>query len=121
MNGSIIGLKMGTARQRATIVDVNSKLEDTDPVNERVMLSVKMNTGNTMDIGEVWLRNYRKELVARSLWVNKDHTNAALSSTCVLALLLQYLGVSDPVDLIGKEVFVEPKPNGYPAIVAYED
>lgn len=121
MNGSIIGLKLGTARQRAVIVDINSKLEDSDPSNERVTITVKTNNGATLPIGEVWLRNHRKELIPKSLWVNRDHTNAALSATCVLALLLQHLGVSDPVDLIDKEVLLEPKTNGYPAIVAYED
>ena len=121
MNGSIINLKLGTARQRAVITDINSKLEETDQANERVTITVKTSNGATLPIGEVWLRNHRKELVPKSLWVNKDFTNSALSTTCVLALLLQYLGVSSPADLIDKEVLLEPKPNGYPAIVAYED
>ncbi len=120
MNGSIINLKLGTARQRATIVDINSVKTETDPENERISLTVKTNNGATLPIGEIWLRNQRQELIPKSLWVNKDHTNEALSSTCVFALLLQYLGVTDPMDLIGKEVLMEPKPNGYPAIVAYE-
>jgi len=117
----LLGMKLGSNRKKVTIVDVKSERYDPNDKNDKLYIIARSPEGATYKISEVWIRNHRQEVEVRGLWLNKDHTGRAVSGTSLFGRLMQFLSAIEIKDLIGKEIYVEPKPNGFMAIVTYEE
>ncbi len=121
MNESLAGLKIGSSRKKVTITDVNSKRFAPEDKNDRLYIDTISSDGATYKVSEVWIRNYKQEIISKGLWLNMDYTEKALDKTSLLSKLLQHIGATGITDMVGKEVYVEPKENGFMGIVVYED
>lgn len=113
-------LSIGTSRKKVKIVNVTAERYSPTDKNPKVHISTVAGDGAPFKINEVWVRNHKNEVVPKGLWVNTDDTGEALHKESLLAKLLAFLGVQTTEEMIGKEVIVEPKDNGYMAIVMYE-
>jgi hypothetical protein len=116
----LLGMRLGSCRKKATIVDIKSEKYDPNDKNDKLYIMVKSPEGTPFKVSEVWIRNHRQEIEVKGLWLHPDHTGTAVSGTSLFGRLMQYLSVREIKDLIGKEVFLEPKTNGFMAIVLYD-
>jgi len=116
-------LTIGSARKCAIIKEF--KQEKLAPKitgeenGEKLHLKLLSNDGAIYDVSEAWVRDYRGQIVPKSIFINLDFTGKAIQSTCLLAKVMNFLNISSLDEFVGKEVLVEPKDNGFMAIVAY--
>lgn len=120
MSKSLLGLGIGSSRKKVKITDIECEKYDPNDRNERVYIHTTSDDGAKFKVSEVWIRDHKQEIVPKGLWIDLDHTNTAIRQTTLLARLMQYVGASNTDELLGKELFVEPKQNGFMAIVLYE-
>lgn len=113
-------LSIGTSRKKVKITNVTAEKYCPTDRNPKVHISTVASDGAPFKITEVWVRNHKDEVVPKGLWVNPDDSGEALHKESLLAKLLAFLGVTNTGEMIGKEVLLEPKDNGYMAIVMYE-
>ena len=121
MNERLSQLKIGSSKKKVTIVEIESKYYSPQDKDERLYIHAVSNAGKAYKVSEIWIRDHNQEVIPRGLWLNLDDSNSALDPTSPLVRLLQHVGAADLPALIGKEVTVEPKPNGFMAIIAYEE
>lgn len=111
-----LSLSIGSNQKKVTIVDIESRpVKDGNP-NERIFISTKSDDGAEYKCNEVWVKDYQGNLVVKSLWLNYDDTKEKLLATSLMGQLLTLLNIDNTNDLIGKEVTVKPKDNGFMAI-----
>jgi hypothetical protein len=121
MTDNLLQLAVGSSRKKVTITGIESKRYAPEDKDDRVYIDTIAVNGKTYKVSEIWIKNYKQEVIPRGLWLNMDDSNQALDATSPLVQLLQYLGAVTLADLIGKEVYVEPKPNGFMAIISYDE
>lgn len=116
-------MRIGSSRKKAAIRELTlQKLapKDTGEDNgEKLHLKVISSDGAVYDVSEAWVKDYKGDVVPKSIFINVDFTGQAIQSTCLLAKVMNYFNISDLNDFLGKEIYIEPKENGFMAIVAY--
>jgi hypothetical protein len=117
----VLSLKIGSSKKKVKITHVEMIDAGTATTDKRFRMHTISDDGMAYKINEIWIRDHTKKIAVKGLWVNYDYTNNELQSTSLLARFLRFMGVSDTKELIGKEVTVEPKENGFMAIVAYDE
>jgi len=117
----VFSLKIGSDKKKVKIIGIARKPSSDGNPNERFYITAQADDGPEYKINEVWTQDYTGKIVPKSLWMDLDETAERLLATCLLAKFLKYVAVEDVKDLIGKEVLVRPKPNGFMAIVAYDE
>lgn len=85
----------------------------------KLFITVETST-NTFIIDEAWLLDKANTQVCKGLWVKLD-AHQKLNSMSTIAKLLVFFNKKSINDLIGQEVEIYPKHNGYLAIIAYEN
>jgi hypothetical protein len=117
----VLNLKIGSNKKKVKITRIEMRpCADGNP-NKRFYLFTESEDGAEYKVNEIWTRDHENKLVVKSLWLNFDHTGTQLLSTSLLAKFLQYLKIDNVNEMIGKELLLEPKPNGFMAIVAYDE
>lgn len=118
----ILSLGLGTKRgQKIKIVNVTLGTVPLDDgrTETKLVLVCKTMAGQTRNIDEVWLRDYKKSLKLSGLWVTLDDDNA-ISEMSALGKFLKFVNVKSIKELIGKEVLAYPKDNGFLAVAAVD-
>jgi len=121
MTDNLLQLAPGSPRKKVTITDIESKRYAPEDKDDRVYITTVSVNGKTYKVSEIWIKDHKQEIVSKGLWLNMDDSNQALDPTSPLVRLLQYMGATTLADLIGKEVMIEPKPNGFMAIISYDE
>lgn len=114
-------LKIGSNKKKVKIVGTDEKASVDGNPNKRFYIFTESDDGAQYKVNEVWVKDHTGTLTVKGLWLNYDCTGEQLLSTSLLAKFLQYMHVDDVADIIGKEVILQPKPNGFMAIVAYDE
>lgn len=117
----ILQMKIGSPRKTAIIKEIWTERLPSNERAEKVHMKCESSDGAPYDISEMWFKNHKQEVTVKGIYINRDHTNVAIHPTSLMARLMQYFNVTSVAELIDKEIFVEPKPNGFMAIVAYDD
>jgi hypothetical protein len=114
-------LKIGTSRKRVKIVETDMRSVGIGNPNKRFFIYTKSDDGAEYKVNEIWTRDHNDKITVKGLWVNFDDTGKQLLSTSLLAKFLKFMGVSSTQELIDKELILEPKENGFMAVVAYDE
>lgn len=116
----VTDLTIGSDKKKVTIVNTEIKpCSDLNP-NKRFFIYTQSTDGAEYKINEVWVKDHTGTLVPKSLWLNFDHTGEQLLSTSLLARIMQFLNVNAISEMIGKEIVLKPKPNGFMAMIAFD-
>ena len=123
----VLDLKLGSPRKSATVKKL--WLEETAQINDtgekksadKLHFRAESSDGAPYDISEIWLYNHKNELITKPLFVNRDFTNEAIHPTSALGKLMKFFQITELKEFIGKDVYLEPKPNGFFAVVTYEN
>jgi hypothetical protein len=114
-------LRIGSNKKKVRIVGTDEKPSVDGNPNKRFYIFTESDDGAQYKVNEVWVKDHTGTLTVKGLWLNYDYTGEQLLSTSLLARFLQFMNVNDVSDIIGKEVILQPKPNGFMAIVAYDE
>ena len=105
--------ELGSSRKLGTIAGYEFR----DPKgSKKLYLHVTTDDGKKYTINEVWIENRDGETVTQGLWLDLDHTGR-LCDRSVLGRLLTLVGANSITGLVNKQVYIEPKPNGFMSIV----
>ena len=117
----IMKLKVGGKKQVGRIEGIKTdKVPDKDGnILPKIILIVNTET-NTFKIDEAWVYNKDNLLKPQGLWLKLD-ARGAINAISTLAKVVDYVGANTLSDLIGNEVELYPKPNGFLALVACEN
>jgi hypothetical protein len=115
-----LNLKIGTNRKRVKITETDMRAVGEGNPNKRFFIYTQSDDGAEYKVNEVWIRDHTDQIAVKGLWVNFDATGTQLLSTSLLAKFLKFMNVSGTQELVGKELILEPKENGFMAIVAYD-
>jgi len=121
MNNELFNLKIGSNKKKVKIINIDVKPSVIGNPNKRFYVYTQSDDGAEYKVNEVWVKDHTGSLTVKGLWLNFDSTGEQLLATSLLAKFLQYLKAENVSDMIGKEVTLEPKPNGFMAIVAYDN
>ena len=121
MINDLLNLRVGSSKKKVTITDIGEQDVGENNPNKRFFLRTQSDDGAEYKVNEVWVRDHNKKIVVKGLWLNFDSSGDHLLSTSLLAKFLKFMGVSTPGELKGKEITLEPKENGFMAIVAYDE
>jgi hypothetical protein len=102
-------LKIGCHRKKATIRDFEIRLPKG---REKLYLKVCPKDGQELTVSEIWYKDENNKFVTQGLWVELD-SNDQLYPTSSLARLLKFMGIDTIGELIGKDIFLKPKTNGF--------
>lgn len=117
----VTDLTIGSNKKKVKIIKTEIKpCSDQNP-NKRFFLYTQSADGAEYKINEVWIRDHTGTLVPKSLWLNYDHTGEQLLSTSLLARVMQFLNVMSVSEMVGKEIVLTPKPNGFMAMSAFDE
>lgn len=117
---SDLNLKIGTSRKRVTVVETDMRAVGEGNPNKRFFMKTRSDDGAEYKVNEVWIKDHNDKISVKGLWVNFDDTGKQLLSTSLLARFLKFMGVSSTQELVNKELILEPKENGFMAVVAYD-
>jgi|WetSurSiteA1Bulk_404760.scaffolds.fasta_scaffold17804_2 hypothetical protein len=117
----LFNLKIGSNKKKVKIINIDAKASIDGNPNKRFYVYTQSDDGAEYKVNEVWVKDHTGTLAVKGLWLNYDSTGENLLATSLLAKFLQYLNVNSVAEVIGKEVTLQPKPNGFMAIVAYDE
>lgn len=115
MRMNVKNLKIGTNIKKAKLTDVQI---ENSPKGQRVFLVANSNDGAQFKINEAWIVDHTGNVVPKTLWLSLDDSGDILSSS-VLSRLLNFFKCSSISELIGRDIIIASKPNGFMAINAY--
>lgn len=118
---SNINLKIGTSRKRVKIIETDMRAVGEGNPNKRFFMKTRSDDGAEYKVNEIWIKDHNQKLTVKGLWVNYDSTGEGILSTSLLARFLKFMGVSSTQELVDKELILEPKENGFMAVVAYDE
>lgn len=108
----MLNLSVGNNRLKAVIKDT-----EIVPINQSEKLCIiAESNGFRYKITNAWLDP--SDQTVKGLWVSKD-INGDIFEHCALSKFLKLMSAKNTTELVGKEVVLAPKLNGYLAIVAY--
>lgn len=113
----VLNLKLGNKRKKVTIKNITTRTLDDG--SKRIYFDTSAEDGVRYKINEVFIRDHNNEVRIKGLWLNYD-TNGGILLTSTLGRLLQHLKANSLLELIDKEITIEPKENSFMAIVCYE-
>ena len=116
-----VNLRIGSSRKRVKVIETDMRAVGEGNPNKRFFIYTKSDDGAEYKVNEIWIRDHNKQITVKGLWVNYDDTGSQLLSTSLLARFLKFMHVSGTQELVGKELILEPKDNGFMAVVAYEE
>jgi hypothetical protein len=112
----ILDLNLGKLKgQTVTVKDIKT---DTVPSPRdgstltKVILVCETKQGQTRNIDEGWVKDHKGSLNCQGLWVTLDD-DGEISAACTLGKLLKYWNMTSVKGLIGAELRVLPKSNGF--------
>jgi hypothetical protein len=108
-------LKLGCSLKKAVVTNIEVRCPKLTG-NEKLYLKVRPEDGKEFTVNEVWLKSPSKELATKGLWLELDVFGQILS-TSVLGRYLKSMDIGTIGELLGKEVLLQPKPNGFMCIV----
>jgi hypothetical protein len=115
----LLNLTLGSVRKKVTITETwEQPIESGRGI--RVFVRAVSPGGAVYKMNEVWKRSYKGELIIAGLFKDTDYEGNIDASNEFGKLMIR-VGAKCVSDLIGKDVLVEPKQNGYMAIVAYDE
>jgi hypothetical protein len=110
-----LSLKVGGSKTYTKVIRVEHS-----PVDNRVFIHTETSDGRRFKCNEIWLRDHTGEVTWKTLFLNFDSTGSNILAGSNISKLLEFYNVETLGDLVGKEILLEPKSNGFLAIVAYE-
>jgi hypothetical protein len=116
---SLNDLIIGSSRKKVKIVKVESKKFAPEDRNDRIYVHTCAEDGTPYKVSEIWLRNHKGSIEVKGLWLKLDESGQILKNS-LLARLMSFLKANKISDMTDKEVYLEPKENGFMAIVTYE-
>lgn len=117
----VTNLKIGSNKKKVKIIGIDSTISIDGNPNKRFYIYTQSADGAEYKVNEIWVKDHTGTLTVKGLWLNYDYTGEQLLSTSLLAKFLQFLNINDVNSIVGKEVILQPKPNGFMAIVAYDE
>jgi len=115
-----IGTKESISLKPTTVKIEDAQIEKVgDKGNEILKCTVKHpDKEETIKVSEVKYESKDKKLSVSALWVNKDD-DGLIRKGSALATFLNFVGVKNPKELIGKEVSTVLDEKGYLAFKSY--
>jgi hypothetical protein len=113
----VLNISLGTNKKKVQITNVEAFPVRDDNPNQRIYLSTRSSDGAEYKINEVWTKDHTGTVVVKTLWLNFDDSQEHILSTSFLGQLLKMLEVDNTAQLVGKEITVSPKENGFMAII----
>ena len=115
---NVMKLKVGGKKQSGRIEDIKTdKVPDKDGnILPKIILVVNTET-NTFKIDEAWVYNKDNILKPQGLWLKLD-SRGSINAISTLAKVMDFIGVESISDLVGAQIELYPKPNGFLALIA---
>ncbi|MBU1067541.1 hypothetical protein KKE60_07115 [Patescibacteria group bacterium] len=118
---NILNLKVGGKKQIGVIQDIETGIVPDKHGADlpKLTLIVKTET-NVFNVDEAFVYTKDDEVKPQGFWIKLD-SDGQLNAASTLAKTLKYLEADTINDLIGKNVELYPKPNGYLALIAIDE
>ena len=112
-----LNLKKGCLLKKAKVVGFQFRYPQG---RKKLYVEVNPENGKKYTVNEVWYKSKDGTLVTQGLWLDLD-VAGELYATSALARLLDFMGLNTVGDLLGKELVLQPKENGFLCFIAYNN
>jgi len=118
---NVMNLRVGGKKQigKVEAVQTQNVPDREGNILPKMILIVSTET-NVFKVDEAWIYNKDNILKPQGLWIKLD-SKGRINAISTLAKIMQHLNILKISDIVGKEVELYPKPNGFLALVACND
>ncbi|HEY3294947.1 MAG TPA: hypothetical protein VGL38_05895 [bacterium] len=115
---NILDLKVGTMSRAGVVLEVSveQRRDGAGKLSPKVILTVEGEDKLKYIVDSAWVERSGKGSESRGLWLRRDF-NGQILHTSTVAEVLRHHSVDTLGGLIGREVTLHPKHNGFLAIV----